>query len=282
MALDDQIDALYELPLGEFTAARNALAKSLKGDPGAATVKSLAKPSVLAWAVNQLVWKDRGVFDRLLAAGRSMRASQIARLEGRGREADAAATAHRTALNAATSAAHRHATAAGLNAPSDSLGRMLEALSLAAELPAPPGRFTDVIQPAGFEALFGLAPAAPNREAGKGSAPHPSASNEADRSGPASASRASAPGRSAKDRAAHEKQRQQAAAAARAVAEADERHARRVVEDAEKAEARARTHVEEARARLTVAEAGLNVATRAVADARRQLEKAERALHSLE
>ncbi len=29
MALDDDIDRLYELPLGEFTAARNALAKEL-------------------------------------------------------------------------------------------------------------------------------------------------------------------------------------------------------------------------------------------------------------
>ncbi len=282
MALDDQIDALYELPLGEFTAARNALAKSLKGDPGAATVKSLTKPSVLAWAVNQLVWKDRSTFDRLIFAGRSLRASQIARLEGRGREADAAATAHRSALAAATTAAQRHAASAGLNAPSESLGRMLEALSLAAELPAKPGRFTDVVQPAGFEALMGLAPAAPQRTMGHAPTSHPSASKETGRKDGAGGSRTSAPGASAKERAAHEKERQQAAAAARAVAEADERYARRAVEDAEKAEARARTHVEEARARLTVAESGLNVATRAVAEARRRLEKAERTRQSLE
>ena len=31
-ALDAKIDDLYQLPLGEFTGARNALAKSLSGD----------------------------------------------------------------------------------------------------------------------------------------------------------------------------------------------------------------------------------------------------------
>ena len=46
-ALDDKIDELYALPLADFTAARNALAKTLKGDEAAA-VKRLEKPSVVA------------------------------------------------------------------------------------------------------------------------------------------------------------------------------------------------------------------------------------------
>jgi hypothetical protein len=37
---------------------------------------------------------------------------------------------------------------------------MLEALSLAPELPAQPGRFTEQLQPAGFEALAGITPSA--------------------------------------------------------------------------------------------------------------------------
>jgi hypothetical protein len=49
------IDELYQLPLDEFTAARNALAKST----GDASIKKLEKPSLSAWAVNQLFWHQR-------------------------------------------------------------------------------------------------------------------------------------------------------------------------------------------------------------------------------
>ena len=38
-------DDLYALPLGEFTAARDARAKELKGSDLAAPVKALKKPS---------------------------------------------------------------------------------------------------------------------------------------------------------------------------------------------------------------------------------------------
>src|SRR6516162_4230528 len=41
--LDAEIDGLYQLPLEEFTAARTALAKSLKGD-AARDVRALKKP----------------------------------------------------------------------------------------------------------------------------------------------------------------------------------------------------------------------------------------------
>lgn len=54
---DESVDRLYGLPLDEFTQARNQLAQELKraGDEeGAARVKKLQKPSVSAWAVNQL------------------------------------------------------------------------------------------------------------------------------------------------------------------------------------------------------------------------------------
>jgi hypothetical protein len=47
------VDALYALPLDEFTPARDAKAKELKADKElAATVKKLKKPSVAAWVVN--------------------------------------------------------------------------------------------------------------------------------------------------------------------------------------------------------------------------------------
>jgi hypothetical protein len=52
--LDARIDQLYQLPLEEFTSARNALAKDAGAD--AARVRALTKPPIAAWAVNQLHW----------------------------------------------------------------------------------------------------------------------------------------------------------------------------------------------------------------------------------
>ena len=61
MADDPEVARLYQLPLDSFTNERNALAKKL-GQPA---IKQLAKPSVPAWAVNQLFWRHRTEFDRL-------------------------------------------------------------------------------------------------------------------------------------------------------------------------------------------------------------------------
>ena len=49
---DPALDRLFQLPLDEFTAARNTLAKA-SGADGAA-IRQLSKPPVAAWAVNQL------------------------------------------------------------------------------------------------------------------------------------------------------------------------------------------------------------------------------------
>ena len=79
------IDALFRLPLGEFTAARNALAAKLKNAQRAdeaARVMGLAKPPVSAWAVNQLYWRHREPFERLLAAGDRLRTAQASQLRG--------------------------------------------------------------------------------------------------------------------------------------------------------------------------------------------------------
>jgi hypothetical protein len=52
-----ETERLYALPLDEFTAERDALAKKLRADgdrDAAAVVKALKKPSVAAWAINQI------------------------------------------------------------------------------------------------------------------------------------------------------------------------------------------------------------------------------------
>jgi hypothetical protein len=156
-AVDDKIDDLYKLPLAEFTAARNALAKSLGGD-AAKRVKSLAKPNVVPWAVNQVYWRARGVYDRLLKAGDRLRRAQIAALQGAHADVRAANDAHRQAIAEAVSEAERLAAAEGSKPSPDALARTFEALSLAPESPEPHGRLTEAMQPAGFEALAGVTP----------------------------------------------------------------------------------------------------------------------------
>lgn len=70
MAETDRIDELYKLPLDEFTPARDALAAELRsaGDrDGAARVKKLRKPSLSAWAVNQVAHAEPQKMGELFA-----------------------------------------------------------------------------------------------------------------------------------------------------------------------------------------------------------------------
>jgi hypothetical protein len=160
---DARIDELFAGPLAEFTTARNALAKTLTGSD-AAQVKALAKPTVVAWAVNQLYWHARAKFNRVIEAGERVRKSQIAALEGKTVDLRAVTAAHREAIAAAVREAESLAAGAGSHPSPDALTRTLEALSLSPKSPAPFGRLTDQLQPAGFEALAGISPAPPERD----------------------------------------------------------------------------------------------------------------------
>ncbi len=65
----DEALALFALPLDEFTAARNELARDLDKDDrkdDAATVRALKKPTLSAWAVNQLARSRREELSELL------------------------------------------------------------------------------------------------------------------------------------------------------------------------------------------------------------------------
>jgi hypothetical protein len=154
-ALDAKIDELYRLPLAEFTPARNALAKTLPKDD-ATLVKALEKPTVVPWAVNQVYWRARATYDRLMTSGEKLRTAQIAALEGRAADVRAASETHRRAISEAVAEAERLASASGAKPGADPLARTFESLSLATSAPGPPGRLTDALRPAGFEALAGL------------------------------------------------------------------------------------------------------------------------------
>lgn len=154
-ALDSQIDELYRAPLGEFVAARAALARTLSGDD-ARRVKALAKPTVVPWTVNQVYWRARPVYDRLIKSGEALRRAQVAALGGRKADVRAATDAHRQAVADAVQQAEKIAAAEGVHPASDALMRTFEAISLAPEGLENAGRLTKPLQPAGFEALAGV------------------------------------------------------------------------------------------------------------------------------
>jgi hypothetical protein len=78
-SLDQVADELYGLAPADFTEARDALVKRLRADKErelANEVKALRKPTLAAWALNQLVRHRKKDVDKLLAAGTELRKAQ--------------------------------------------------------------------------------------------------------------------------------------------------------------------------------------------------------------
>jgi DNA repair exonuclease SbcCD ATPase subunit len=163
---------LYALPLDAFTAARNALAARLRkaGDrAGSEAVKGLAKPSVSAWALNQVAHRQPGLVERLLSAADELRRAQQRLLAGAGQRAfREASQTERAAVVELVSAAGR-ALEEGGHKPAKAMLDRIEATARAAA--ADPdagallraGRLVRDVDPAGFGGLEGVfgSPAAP-------------------------------------------------------------------------------------------------------------------------
>jgi hypothetical protein len=82
MEIDKAIDDLFAAEPSEFVAARDALVKELRdaGDKeGAAEVKALRRPTVAAWAINQLARSDSEGIEELVEAGEALRTASLAR-----------------------------------------------------------------------------------------------------------------------------------------------------------------------------------------------------------
>jgi ABC-type transporter Mla subunit MlaD len=162
------IDDLYQLPLAEFTPARNALATRLRksGKTGDADeVRFLVKPSIPAWAVNQVFWKHRTAFDRLLTAGDRLRKAQSSTLAGKSGDVRGALDAVREALSDLSRLAADELTTVGHNASPGVMRAVtatLEALSAYGTVADAPraGRLVDEVDPPGFETLAALVPSA--------------------------------------------------------------------------------------------------------------------------
>src|SRR5918999_5968516 len=80
MEIDKAIDELFGVEPAEFVGARDALVKELReaGDKeGAAEVKALRRPTVAAWAVNQLARSDPDGIEELVEAGAALRTASL-------------------------------------------------------------------------------------------------------------------------------------------------------------------------------------------------------------
>lgn len=162
--LEDEIDALFTLPLSEFTSVRNTLAVRLKkeGRPNEADrVKLLTKPPVSAWAVNQLYWNCRDEFEQLIATDKRFYSAQASRSAAKAANMRDALDARRQALVVLSDLATEFLQEAGHNPSQDTLHRVtttLEALSAYALLPdgPTPGRLTQDVDPPSFELVATL------------------------------------------------------------------------------------------------------------------------------
>ncbi|HEX2268270.1 MAG TPA: hypothetical protein VHH35_01975 [Pyrinomonadaceae bacterium] len=167
--LDDEVDGLFKLPLSEFVGERNTLAAKLKQTgraDDANFVKTLAKPSISAWTVNQLYWHHRAAFDKLLAAGQRFHKAQTSSLAGKVTDMRGALDARRDALAHLSDLATSLLTEAGHNPSLETIRRItttLEAISALASVSDGPtlGRLTQDVDPPGFESLASFVVGAP-------------------------------------------------------------------------------------------------------------------------
>jgi hypothetical protein len=154
MNLDQEIDKLYQLPAKEFTPARNALAKAVGSN--SADVKALQKPSAPAWAVNQLYWQSRDIYDSLIDAAERLRDAHRALLGGKAVDVQRAEADHKDHLRRAIQEVRRLIVDAD-ESPSEqtmiAINETLEALPSGDESP---GRLTRPLKRMGFEALAGV------------------------------------------------------------------------------------------------------------------------------
>jgi hypothetical protein len=165
VAYDDAVRELYQAPVDEFVAVRKRLAGELRaaGDRyGASRLAACKRPTIAAWAVNQLYWHARDGFDCMLATAERLRAGELA-----------AQAAHRDAIASLRQRAAALLGDAGHAATEATLRKVTTSLAAVAAAggfdPDPPGALAEDRAAPGFAAAISSdvhepAPAAPERD----------------------------------------------------------------------------------------------------------------------
>ncbi len=278
---DERVDALYGLPLDEFTPRRDELAAEMRkgGEREAASwVKALRKPSAAAWVTNQLARCRGREAKRLSKAGDALRDTHERVLAG-----DAGASELREAADE-VGAAEREllAAAPGLldrdgHAPTpatlEKAAATLRAVALDEEVRAAfaAGRLTREASASGFGPLGGAGASAPGRSA-KGGKRQAAGKGKTGRSEAAAKPKVSAAARKELREARVE---ERTSARELAAAERELEHARREAEAVERRLDQARSEAEAARRRLEEATAATEDARSAAEAAAARAERAQ-------
>jgi hypothetical protein len=245
----DELEKLYSVEPGSFTALRTRLAEAAKrrGDPAMAKrISAARKPTVAAWIINRLALGDADVTQRLTDLGERLRAAHAAMDGQRIRELSAQ---QRTLVDELARAGFRAAEvtdpSAGLREDvTDTLQAAIADPDVAARL----GRLAKAEQWSGF-GQFGDTAAVSGARAASRSAPKRRAE--------------SAP--------------EQVADGRRRDDDQQRRKARAALADAENARAAAEQALEDRQAELSAARARCAHADRSLQEARRRLGEAEHA-----
>lgn len=165
--LDRELDALYDLPLEEFTKARNDLVSRLRKahqSEAAAEVRGLKKPTIVAWSANRLARDEPTLTAALLEAGERLRETQQRALAGNAKpeEVADAGSAEREAIRALLTAARRRFGDRATPALLDKLSQTLRAAAVepASRSLLEHGRLTEELKAIGFGPLEAVKPAA--------------------------------------------------------------------------------------------------------------------------
>ena len=171
--LDAALAGLYQLPLEQFVATRDQLARRLRAEGDRDTARqvvALRRPPVSAWVANQLASAAPNAVAELLDAGAALRQAQQDALAGQPGAARRlrTATAHlRAAITRLSTRAETLLARSGHAASDATLARLAATLQAAATGDEPTraslaqGRLPGDLDPAGFGLDLGTAPAEP-------------------------------------------------------------------------------------------------------------------------
>ena len=277
------LDHLYGLALDRFIPERAALARELRsgGDrEQAAVVAALRKPSVAAWAVNQLTRTQRREVERLWAAGDALRDVQTSVLSGGAdaRDLRSAAEGERSAVDALVDSARGLLSSGGHELSAATVERVAETLHAAAvddgaRAQVTEGRLVRELRHVGLGAGLGDPGAVP-RPAGKARAAS-GAERPAAKTRAASGAERDAGKARTEAEAAERREREAAHKQARAVerdAAREVDRAQRALRTAQERESRAAEALTRAQTAVQEAQGGVDAAVAAHRQARAQLD----------